>query len=67
MFDSMAAIEQAGYEIIVRVHDELPTEAPDTDDFNPEHLSSLLATNPPWAPDMPLAAAGFQAYRYGKD
>lgn len=67
MAHNMPAVEEAGYAIVLSVHDELPTEAPDTPDYNAEHLSSLLAANPPWAPDMPLAAAGFEAYRYKKD
>jgi DNA polymerase len=67
MFDAMPGIEAAGYEIVLRVHDEVPCYAPDTPEFNAEHLSGLLATNPPWAPDMPLAAAGFEGYRYKKD
>ena len=57
----------AGYQIVLSVHDELITEAPDSDEFNAEHLSTLLATNPTWAPDMPLAAAGFETDRYRKD
>jgi len=67
MFDAMPGIEAAGYEIVLRVHDEVPCYAPDRPEFNAEHLSGLLATNPPWAPDMPLAAAGFEGYRYKKD
>lgn len=64
---AMHPVEDAGYEIVLHVHDELVTEAPDTDEYNAEGLSALLAANPPWAPDMPLAAAGFEAYRYKKD
>lgn len=67
MGHNMPAIEAAGYEIVLTVHDEVITEAPDSDEFNAEHLASLLAANPPWAPDMPLAAAGFETYRYRKD
>lgn len=67
MGDNMPAIDAYGYEIVTSVHDELPTEAPDTPEFNHRHLSALLATNPAWAPDMPLAAAGFESYRYKKD
>ena len=63
----MHAIEQAGYDIVLTVHDEVICEAPDTDEFTPKHLSSLLATNPPWADSLPLAAGGFEAYRYRKD
>lgn len=65
--NNMPAIEQAGYEIVLTVHDEDITEAPDSDEFNADHLSELLATNPDWAPDLPLAAAGFETYRYRKD
>jgi len=67
MAANMPRIEEAGYEIVLTVHDEIIAEAPDQPEFNADHLSSLLATNPDWAPDMPLAAAGFETYRYRKD
>jgi DNA polymerase len=67
MAANMPRIEAAGYEIVLTVHDEVICEAPDTPEFNTEHLSQLLATNPVWAPDMPLAAGGFEDYRYRKD
>jgi DNA polymerase len=64
---NMPQIEAASYQIGLTVHDEVITEAPDSDEFNSEHLSSLLAANPPWATGLPLAAGGFEAYRYKKD
>lgn len=64
---NMPQIEAAGYQVVLTVHDEVICEAPDSDEFNAEHLSTLLSANPPWAPDMPLAAGGFEAYRYRKD
>lgn len=67
MAHNMPAIEAAGYQIVLSVHDEIIAEAPDSPEYNAEHLASLLATNPPWAPDMPLAAAGFESFRYKKD
>jgi DNA polymerase len=67
MAANMPRIEEAGYEIVLTVHDEIIAEAPDQPEFNADHLASLLATNPDWAPDMPLAAAGFETYRYRKD
>ncbi len=67
MAHNMPLIEAAGYQIVLTVHDEVICEAPDHPEFNADHLASLLAANPPWAPDMPLAAAGFEAYRYRKD
>jgi DNA polymerase len=66
MAAAMPRVEAAGYEIVLTVHDELVTETPDRPEFNAEHLADLLATNPPWAEGLPLAAAGFEAYRYRK-
>lgn len=67
MAHNMPAIEARGYQIVLSVHDELICEAPDSSEFNSTELSAMLAANPPWALDMPLAAAGFEAYRYKKD
>lgn len=67
MAANMPLIEAAGYEIVLTVHDEVICEAPDSPEFNAEHLSALLATVPKWATGMPLAAGGFEAYRYRKD
>lgn len=64
---NMPLIEDAGYSIVLTVHDEVITEAPDADDFNDKALSALLSTNPEWAPDIPLNAGGFEAYHYRKD
>lgn len=67
MAANMPLIEAAGYEIVLTVHDEVICEAPDSPEFNAKHLSSLLAAAPSWALDMPLAAGGFEDYRYRKD
>lgn len=67
MFDAMPGIEAAGYDPVIRVHDEGVCEAPDDEDFTPEALSALLAATPPWGAGMPLAAAGFQGARYKKE
>jgi DNA polymerase len=64
---NMPLVEAHHYDIFLTVHDELDTEAPDNEEWGDEHLSSLLATNPVWAPDFPLAASGFEAHRYRKD
>lgn len=64
--DNMPRVEAAGYRIVLSVHDELITEAPDTPEFNAAHLSALMAAPPAWAEDLPLAAEGFEAARYRK-
>ena len=65
--DSLPAIEAAGYAVVLSVHDELVCEVPDTEHYTSDHLAAMMATHPSWAPDLPLAAAGFEAYRYKKD
>lgn len=67
MFDGMFAANAAGYLPLFSVHDEVVTETEDTDCFSEATLSRILATPPSYAPDMPLAAKGFEARRYRKD
>ena len=66
LFDHMPQVEEAGYKIVLRVHDELVTEVPDSPEFNAEHLSALISSPLPYCADMPLAAEGFEAKRYRK-
>ena len=67
LFDHIAAVEIAGYRVVLRVQDELVTEAPDSDEFNADHLSGLISSPLSYCADMPLAADGFEDYRYRKD
>ncbi|SPP31537.1 hypothetical protein ARAF_0669 [Arsenophonus endosymbiont of Aleurodicus floccissimus] len=60
-------IEKTGYEIVLTVHDEIISEAPDTPQFSAEVLSTLLSAKPYWAFDLPLNAAGFETDRYRKE
>jgi DNA polymerase len=62
---SMPRVEAAGYPILLSVHDELIT-AGAIDGPGHEGLSAILATAPPWAPGLPLAAGGFTTQRYRK-
>ncbi len=66
MASAMPLIEAAGYEIVTTVHDEIISETPDTNEFSADKLAALMATNPAWAKGLPLAAAGFESYRYRK-
>jgi DNA polymerase len=59
--------ENAGYKVVLSVHDELICETPDTKDFTHQGLSKLMSTNPPWAIGLPLNANGFESYRYKKE
>lgn len=64
---NMPAVEDAGYEIVLSVHDELITEAPDSPEYSSDHMAALMSTVPAWAEGLPLSAAGFESYRYRKD
>lgn len=63
---TLHAIEDAGYFILLPVHDELITETPDEPQYNADTLAALMCAAPKWADGLPLAAAGFEAYRYRK-
>lgn len=64
---AMPVCEEQGYQIVTSVHDELLTEAPDSDEYSDKALAAIMASNPTWADGLPLAAAGFETYRYRKD
>ncbi len=66
MMTNIPRIVEAGYDVRLRVHDEVIAYTSDNENYTPEELSALLATPLPWAPDMPLAATGTQDYRYRK-
>ena len=59
--------EAANYSVVLRNHDELVCEVPDTPEFTTDKLSEMMATRPSWAVGLPLAAAGSSMYRYGKE
>lgn len=64
---SMPAAEAHGYPIVLTVHDELITEPEDSSIYCAQELAALMSAAPAWATGLPLAAAGFEAYRYRKD
>lgn len=59
--------ERDGFQTVLSVHDELITEAPDTSEFTSGRLAGCMTDAPQWAAGLPLAAAGFEAYRYRKE
>lgn len=66
MAAAMQPAEDAGYPIVLTVHDELLTETPDSPRYTADGLSAILATNQPWNAGLPLAADGHEMYRYHK-
>lgn len=67
MAHAMPLAEDDGFGIVLTVHDELITEAPDVVEYSVDRLAGHLSVVPAWAPGLPLAAAGFESYRYKKD
>lgn len=67
LFHGLRGAEAAGYEVVLRVHDELITETPDDLAFTADGLSAIMSVNPHWAVGLPLSAAGFETRRYRKD
>jgi DNA polymerase bacteriophage-type len=63
---NMLRIDQAGWPIVLTVHDEVVTEVPARSEYSVKALSALLAEAPLWADGLPLAASGFEAERYQK-
>lgn len=63
---NMPTAENAGYELVLTVHDEDITEVPDSPEFNVKTLAGIMATIPDWAQGLPLAAAGYECHRYRK-
>jgi DNA polymerase len=62
----MLRADKADYPIVLTVHDEIMAETPDTEDFSASGLAELMSMPVHWAPGLPLAAKGFETYRYRK-
>jgi DNA polymerase len=63
----MLRAEADGYDVCIRVHDELVCETPNDPAYTSEGLAALMSTNPSWSAGLPLSAAGFETKRYRKD
>jgi len=62
---AMLAIDAAGYEIVAHVHDEVIIEAPPS--VTVDEVCEIMGQALPWAPGLPLRAAGFDCNYYRKD
>lgn len=68
LFETMYVFDQWGFEIVLHVHDEAVVEAPDyLAQWTLDSMSSVMDVSPVWAPDLPLASAGFVTDFYRKD
>jgi DNA polymerase len=67
LFDALPHLRKHGYSTRLRVHDEVGGYVPISPELNVGHMSAILATPHDWCEDLPLAAAGFESDRYGKE
>ena len=63
----LMAAEAAGYNPVLHVHDEILCETPDDPSFNADGLAALMSRGTQWSVGLPLAAEGFETYRYRKE
>ena len=63
----MLRAEIDGFEVCIRVHDELVCETPDNPTYTSDGLAALMSTNPSWSGGLPLSADGFETKRYRKE
>lgn len=64
--EGMLTADALGYPICMTVHDEIIAEAPDKPRYSLSELISAMTAVPEWARGLPLAATGYEAYRYRK-
>ncbi|MGE5390881.1 MAG: DNA polymerase, partial [Deltaproteobacteria bacterium] len=64
--EAMLAVDRAGYEIVMHVHDEIVVEAP-TGTGSQEEVCQIMNETPSWAEGLPLRADGYECEYYRKD
>ena len=61
--EAMWRMERAGLDIVGHVHDEVILEVP-KGSITVDAVCEIMDENPPWCPDAPLSAAGYEAPGY---
>jgi DNA polymerase len=61
------ALEDAGYEILLRVHDEVVLLVPESQaEIHRERVEKIMCTPPSWCSDLPLGAEAIISKQYTK-
>lgn len=65
--EAMLRLEDAGFHVVMHVHDEAVVEIPSSSgDAAVHEIERIMATVPTWAEGLPIAAEGWRARRYRK-
>lgn len=65
--EAILRLEDADYDVVMHVHDEVVVEVPATAGPETEQeIEHLMAVVPAWAAGLPLAAEGWRGFRYRK-
>ena len=62
--EAMLRLEQAGFPVVLSIHDEIVCEVPRGRDL--KEFRRLMEMNPPWARDLPIAVEAWAGDRYEK-
>lgn len=60
-------LEEAGFPVVFHIHDECVCEVPDDGAKTLEEMQAIFSEPMPFAPDLPLAGAGYATKYYLKD
>lgn len=64
--NALVTVENAGWPIVLHVHDEQVCEVPNTEEYTAKMLEDMMCILPSWAAGFPLAAEGAELMRYAK-
>lgn len=63
---ALVTVENAGWPIVLHVHDEIVTDVPNESEYNVKELEKMMCELPVWASGFPLVAEGGEMMRYAK-
>ena len=64
--DAIHTLEARDYPVVMHVHDEIVSEVPLGSAHTLAEFEKIMAKVPQWAPDFPIAVAGWEGERYRK-